>query len=242
MKVVIVKDYQEMSKRAAEIFYDLMKAQEEVVFGLATGSTPLGLYKNLIELYRKGEISFQKVKAFNLDEYCGLSKEHPQSYYSFMRNNLYNEVDMMEENIFIPNGNTNDPKKASQDYNELLETVEMDLQILGIGSNGHIGFNEPGTHFDQETFVVQLTEETRLDNRRFFNNLEEVPKYAITMGIKNILKAKKILLLASGLNKAEAIRRLIEEEKNEDLPASALKDHPQTIIIVDQEAASLLKK
>lgn len=133
-------------------------------------------------------------------------------------------------------------QKASQDYNELLETVEMDLQILGIGSNGHIGFNEPGTHFDQETFVVQLTEETRLDNRRFFNNLEEVPKYAITMGIKNILKAKKILLLASGLNKAEAIRRLIEEEKNEDLPASALKDHPQTIIIVDQEAASLLKK
>ncbi len=240
MKIVEVKDYQELSKVAAKILIDLIKEKPSCTLGLATGSSPIGLYKNLIESYKKGEISFKDVKTYNLDEYCNLDKNHSQSYYTFMHENLFNHIDINEENIHIPEGNGSDLNKLCDDYNNLLSKASIDLQILGIGGNGHIGFNEPGTLFSQETFIVTLAEKTRQDNKRFFNSIDEVPTRAITMGIKNIMQAKKILLIASGKSKAEAIKSLVKGEITEAFPASVLKNHKDVIVIVDKDAASLL--
>ena len=239
MKVIKVKDYQELSKVASEIIGNLLKEKPNATLGLATGSTPIGLYRNLISMYQNQEISFKDVKTYNLDEYCNLPKNHKESYYTFMHVNLFDHVDINEANINIPStiGDLNELSKA---YNEKLKEANIDLQVLGIGSNGHIGFNEPNTSFDQETFIVKLAEKTRLDNMRFFNSLEEVPEYAITMGIKNIMESKQILLLASGKSKAEAIKELLQGEINEKFPASVLKKHSNVIVIIDEEASSLL--
>lgn len=241
MEVIKVKDYQEMSDVASKIVGELLKSKSEAILGLATGSTPIGLYKNLIKMNQNKEISFKNVKTYNLDEYCDLPKEHKESYYTFMHVNLFNHVDINEENVHIPSSVGADLNKLCENYNNELNKVSIDLQVLGIGGNGHIGFNEPGTSFDQETFIVKLTEKTRQDNKRFFNSIEEVPQYAITMGIKNIMNAKKILLLASGKGKSEAIKNLVEGKVTEDFPASVLKNHKNVIVIVDEDAASLLK-
>lgn len=205
MQVIKVKNYEELSKVAAEIIANLVKEKPDCTLGLATGSSPIGLYQNLIKKYEAGEISFKNVKTYNLDEYCQLPKSHPESYYSFMHRNLFYHIDIKEENVHIPNSEGNDLQKLCDEYNDLLHKATIDLQLLGIGANGHIGFNEPGTSFEQETFVVKLTEKTRQDNKRFFNSIDEVPTYAMTMGIKNIMQAKKVLLVASGANKQEAI-------------------------------------
>ncbi|NLD25732.1 MAG: glucosamine-6-phosphate deaminase [Acholeplasmataceae bacterium] len=242
MNLVIVRNYEEMSAKASQIIGTLLKKQPDAVLGLATGSTPIGLYTNLIKMYENKEISFSNVKTYNLDEYCDLPKEHPQTYFQFMWKNLFDHIDIKKENVHIPDGNTANHEQACKEYNELLKQIKIDLQVLGIGSNGHIGFNEPGTPFEQETFIVKLSENTRKDNQRFFASLSEVPQYAITMGIHNIMQAEKIVLLASGKAKAEAIKNLVEGEISIDFPASVLKLHHHTIVIVDEEAASLLNK
>src|SRR5690554_5815237 len=238
MKVIKVKDYQELSQYASKIIIDLIKEKPNATLGLATGSSPLGLYENLIESYKKGEISFKDVKTFNLDEYIGLPKTHKESYYSFMHRNLFDHTDIRKENINLPNTEGEDIEKEVKRYNDSFNQASIDLQLLGIGSNGHIGFNEPGTPFDKETSVTKLAENTREDNKRFFNSMDEVPEYAITIGIKNILQAKKILLIANGKNKADAINKLINGEVTEDFPASALKNHPDVTIVIEIGRAS----
>ena len=242
MKLIVVKDYEEMSLEASLIIKDLLVKKPDATLGLATGSSPIGLYQNLIKYYEKGEISFKNVKTYNLDEYCELPRSHPESYYSFMHRNLFSHVDIKEENVHIPCSEGSDLEALCKEYNDLLHKATIDLQLLGIGANGHIGFNEPNTPFDQETWVVKLTEKTRLDNKRFFNSLDEVPTHAMTMGIANIMQAKCLLLVASGKNKAEAIRRLASGEINPECPATILNRHPNAIVIVDEEAASLIKK
>ena len=240
MKVIKVKNYEELSKVSADIIAELVKEKPNCTLGLATGSSPIGLYRNLINKYEAGEISFKDVKTYNLDEYCQLPKSHPESYYSFMHRNLFDHIDIKEENVHIPNSEGNDLKALCNEYNELLHKASIDLQLLGIGANGHIGFNEPGTSFDQETFIVKLTQKTREDNKRFFNSIDEVPMFAMTMGIKNIMQAKKILLVASGKNKQEAIKRLLSGEVGEDCPASILNKHNDVIVVVDEEALGLI--
>ncbi len=241
MQVIKVKNYEELSKVAAEIIANLVKEKPDCTLGLATGSSPIGLYQNLIKKYEAGEISFKNVKTYNLDEYCQLPKSHPESYYSFMHRNLFYHIDIKEENVHIPNSEGNDLQKLCDEYNDLLHKATIDLQLLGIGANGHIGFNEPGTSFEQETFVVKLTEKTRQDNKRFFNSIDEVPTYAMTMGIKNIMQAKKVLLVASGANKQEAIKKLLSGEVTESCPATILNRHKDAIIIVDEAALGLVK-
>ena len=240
MEVIKVKNYEELSKVAADIIAELLKEKPDATLGLATGSSPIGLYQNLIKKYQAGEISFKDVKSYNLDEYCELPKSHPESYYSFMHRNLFSQVDIKEENVHIPNSEGSDLEKLCNEYNELLHAANIDLQLLGIGANGHIGFNEPGTSFEQETFIVKLTEKTRLDNQRFFNSLDEVPTHAMTMGIKNIMQAKKLLLVASGKNKQDAVKKLLSGEITEEFPASILNKHNDVIVIIDEEAAGLL--
>lgn len=242
MKVIKVKDYEELSAKASEIIAQIMKEKDDAILGLATGSTPIGTYKNLIKKYQNKEISFKNIKSYNLDEYCELPREHHESYYTFMHRNLFDHVDMKEENINIPSSVGGELDKLAKEYNDKLNSVKIDLQLLGIGGNGHIGFNEPGTLFDQETFIVKLAEKTRQDNARFFASIDEVPRYAITMGIKNIMNAKKILLLASGANKQDAVKKLIEGPITEDFPASVLKKHGDVIVIIDEEAGKLLSK
>jgi glucosamine-6-phosphate deaminase len=240
MHIIKVKNYEELSNEAAKIIGSLLQKKPDATLGLATGSTPIGLYKNLIKMYQEKIISFKQVKTYNLDEYCDLPRKHPQSYFTFMHVNLFDHIDIQEKNIHIPQAEGDDLNTLAVKYNQALAKGQIDLQVLGIGGNGHIGFNEPKTPFDQETFIVQLTEKTRLDNQRFFASLDEVPKRAMTMGIKNIMQAKSILLLISGKSKAEAVKKLITCDPTVDFPASALKDHDKVIVIIDDDAASLL--
>lgn len=241
MKIIIVKDYNEMSEKAAEIIANKIKAKPNAVLGLATGSSPIGTYKRLVEKCQKGEISFKNITTYNLDEYCGIDRTHPQSYYYFMHDNLFNHVDISEENVHLPVANGKDLDACANAYSDALHKVHVDLQLLGIGGNGHIGFNEPGTSFDQETFVVKLTDKTRQDNKRFFNSIDEVPTHAMTMGIKNIMASEEILMLISGVNKADTVVRLLSGEITEDFPASILHKHSNTTVIIDQDAYSKVK-
>ena len=238
MKIIVVKDYEAMSELGAQIIKEQIQVNPSCTLGLATGSSPIGTYKNLIKANKDGEISFKDVKTYNLDEYCGISRSHPQSYYYFMHENLFDHVDINEENVHIPAVSNDNLDKDCEVYNEMLNNASVDLQLLGIGGNGHIGFNEPGTSFTQETFIVKLAEKTRQDNKRFFNSIDEVPTHAITMGIKNIMNAKKILMLISGASKADTVVRLLNEEIDTDFPASVLHKHPDVTVIIDQEAYS----
>ena len=240
MKIVVVENYEKLSSEAARIIINQLKKKPDSVLGLATGGTPVGMYENLRKAYAEGEVSFKDVKTYNLDEYCGIDPKHPQSYHYYMHQNLFDYIDIKPENVHLPSASEN-WEDAAKAYNDLLNQTEIDLQVLGIGSNGHIGFNEPGTSFEQETFVVELAEKTRLDNQRFFNSLDEVPRYAITMGIKNIMQAKQILLLISGKNKAETAKRLLEGKVSNDFPASVLHLHPNVTVILDEDAYGLQK-
>ena len=241
MKVIITVNYEEMSKKAAEIVKKQIKEKPNTVLGLATGSTPLGMYKHLIEMYKRGEIDFSNVITFNLDEYIGLSPDHPQSYHYFMFHNFFNHINIKKENVHIPNGIAEDLEEECRKYEEEIEKAGgIDLQILGIGINGHIGFNEPDESIETKTHVVTLTEKTINANKRFFKSAEEVPRKAITMGLGSIMKAKKIVLLASGKNKAEAIKETIKGQLTTKVPATVLALHPDVTIIIDKEAASLI--
>ncbi|MFD1609370.1 glucosamine-6-phosphate deaminase [Oceanobacillus luteolus] len=237
MKFIKVKDFKEMSMKAAEMIADRVKESEKPVLGLATGSTPEGLYKILVEKYKQGEIDFSNTVTFNLDEYIGLPDDDPQSYHYFMNENLFKHINIPAENTHVPSGIAEDVQQECRDYESLIQsTGKIDLQILGIGKNGHIGFNEPGTAFDIRTHIVDLDETTIQANARFFDSIDDVPTKAITMGIGTILESKEILMIISGEGKQEAVTKLLQGEISEDFPASALHKHPNTTVIIDEAA------
>lgn len=240
MQVIITENYDELSEVGADIVVEEMQRLEKPVICFATGSTPIGVYQNLISAYKEGIISFKDVISYNLDEYVGLDQSHDQSYYYFMQDNLFSKVNILKENIHFASGQADTMDENIKKYQDELAENEIDLLILGIGSNGHIAFNEPGTSFSSKTHVVKLDEKTRLDNCRFFNSIDEVPEYAITMGISEIMSAKKIIMLAEGEKKAPAIKELLEGYKTEEFPASIVLDHDDVTLIVDTKAASLL--
>lgn len=240
MKVIVVKDYEQMSDKAFEIMKQVVVNNPSAVLGLATGTTPIGLYKRMIEDCKNGT-SYKNIKTVNLDEYKGLDVTSDQSYVYFMRDNLFNHVDIDLNNTNIENGKAENAEEECARYNALLDELQQDIQLLGLGSNGHIAFNEPGTPFGSVTHVVDLQESTIKDNARLFNDISEVPRQAFTMGLKNIMNAKKILILASGANKAKAVYGMIHGEVTESLPASVLQLHPDCTLIIDESAASLLK-
>lgn len=239
MKVIVVKDYEEMSQKAFEIMASVLDAKEDAVIGLATGTTPIGLYSKMIEDCKKGR-SYAKVKTANLDEYYGIDPTNEQSYVSFMKAKLFDHIDIEQNNTHIELSNAKDAQAECDRYTALLEKMPRDIQVLGIGSNGHVGFNEPNTPFGSDTHVVELTESTIKDNSRLFNSIDEVPTKALTMGIKQVMQAKKIILLANGKNKAKAIRDAVKGKVDPICPASILQLHPDVTFIVDEDAASLL--
>ena len=243
MEVIICKNKDEASTKACEIMVGIVKENPKAVLGLATGSTPVQLYAKMIEDHKENGTSYKDIQTYNLDEYFGLDQSHPQSYHYFMNKHLFSGIDIKLENVHVPNG-AGEIQESCDDYNKLLAENPIDIQLLGIGSNGHIGFNEPGTSFDSVTHMIELKESTRQDNARLFfdGKIDDVPTHAITMGISNIMQAKKVLLVACGENKAEPIKVLVEGQKTTDVPASALQDHSDVVVIVDKAAASLLTK
>ena len=235
MKIIVCKDYQEMSHTAAKIVIEQVKHKPDSILGLATGSSPLGMYERIIKSYQEKEVSFKEVKTFNLDEYVGIDLNHKESYHFYMNEHLFKHIDINPTNIHIPSPNGN-IKKTTQAYDYQLKNNPIDLQVLGLGTNGHIGFNEPGTPFSATTFKVELNPQTRTDNARFFNTLDEVPTHAITMGIKSIMKAKKILVLVYGSHKQEALYNMIYGEITPQIPASILQVHCDLTVITDEAA------
>ena len=240
MNIIISKNYDELSEKAARIIIDTVRQKPDAVLGLATGTTPLGLYKRLISDHKENGTSYKHIRAVNLDEYKGLPKDHPQSYAYFMRKNLFDHIDIDLNNTYIENGMADDEQAECNRYDEILNKYPRDVQLLGLGSNGHIAFNEPNTPFDSTTHVVTLAESTVRDNARLFEDISEVPRKAYTMGLKSIMQAKKIIVLANGLNKAEIVSRLMYGKPSEELPASILYDHKDCTVILDEEAASKL--
>ncbi|MDD3924904.1 MAG: glucosamine-6-phosphate deaminase [Erysipelotrichaceae bacterium] len=239
-KIIVCENYEEMSKKAFSVIRDIVVENPKAVLGLATGSSPVGLYQLMIEDHQKNGTSYKDVTTFNLDEYLGIAKDHPQSYYTFMHENLFKGLDIKEENIHIPSG-SGDVDQQAANYESLLADNMIDVQVLGIGRNGHIGFNEPGTPFDALTHIVKLKENTRKDNARFFDSLDEVPTHAITMGSGTIMqRAKKVLMIASGEAKQDAIYNMIKGPITTDLPASILQKHDDVVVILDKAAAAKL--
>lgn len=241
IELIVAEDYDEMSRKAANIIADLIKKNPNAILGLATGSTPVGTYNELIQKNKNKEISFQNVTTFNLDEYIDLDKNHPQSYYTFMYEHLFKNIDINLAKTHIPKGQ-GDPKLNVQNYENLLHNNKINLQILGVGRNGHIGFNEPGTPFDMGVHDVELHNKTIKDNARFFeNDISKVPKKAITMGIRNILDSETIILMANGTNKADAIKYVMNHKVDINIPVTALQIHKGKVyVIVDKKAASKL--
>ena len=241
MRVVILKDREQVDQRAADIICDAVNSHPEIVLGLATGGTPLGTYGELVRRCTARQVSFRACTTFNLDEYIGLPASHPESYYSFMHRELFSQADFDTARCHLPDGQSNDLDRACADYEQLIRGAGgIDLQLLGIGSDGHIAFNEPGSSLASRTRIKALTQQTREDNTRFFSSIDEVPQVAITMGIGTILEARRILLLATGKGKASAVRSFIEGPVTSQVPASALQLHPQVTVLLDEEAASWL--
>ncbi|MDA3734178.1 glucosamine-6-phosphate deaminase [Niameybacter massiliensis] len=241
MTIYVTKNYDEMSKKGAEIIAEFLKVKPAANLGLATGGTPVGMYKELIEMNKKGEISFKEVSAYNLDEYYPIEKTNDQSYDYFMKDNLFNHVDININNTHIPNGMAANCEAEGKAYDELVRaTGGVDIQVLGIGGNGHIGFNEPSDIFEPITHQVTLDERTIQDNARFFNSIDEVPTQAITMGIGTIMTAKSILLLASGSGKATILREMLLGKVDPRVPASILQFHKDVKVVLDEEAAAEL--
>lgn len=242
MNILKFQNDEDFVQTGANIIASLLQSNPKAVLGLATGSSPVGVYAKLAEMNKKGLVSFSKATSFNLDEYIGLPVDHEQSYRSFMNEKLFNHIDINPAQTHIPNGNAADMAAECLAYDKMLEDQgPVDLQILGIGANGHIGFNEPDVNLSGKTHVVDLLEDTREANARFFDSLDEVPRQAVTMGIGGILKARQILLLASGAGKAEAIRNAVEGPITTQCPASLLQSHPNVIVLVDEGAGKWLK-
>lgn len=240
MKIIIAKDYADLSARAAEIMLGVVMQNPQAVLGLATGTTPLGLYTKMIAEHKEKGTDYSRIRTVNLDEYKGLPKTHEQSYAYFMKKNLFDGLGIRPEQTNIENGMAKGDKAECARYDALLEQLPRDIQLLGLGSNGHIAFNEPGTPFGSGTHVVTLAESTVKDNARLFENISEVPRKAFTMGIKQIMQAKKVLVLASGTNKTEAVYKMVKGEITEEVPASVLQLHPDCILITDEVAAKKL--
>ncbi len=243
MKIYQAKNYQEMSRKAANIISAQIIMKPDAVLGLATGSTPIGTYQQLIDWYKKGDLDFSEIRSVNLDEYKGLPADNDQSYAYFMRTNLFDSVNIKKENTYIPNGLEDDIAKECARYNSIIHTLGgIDLQLLGLGGNGHIGFNEPGAAYEKETHCVKLTENTIQANSRFFEKLEDVPRYAYTTGIKNIMQARRILLIASGENKADALYRSLFGPITPAVPASILQLHNNVTVVADEAALSVCRQ
>ncbi len=241
MIVYRTKDYKDMSRKAANIISAQIIIKPNCVLGLATGSTPIGAYQQLVEWYHKGDIDFSLVRTVNLDEYKGLSEDNQQSYRYFMNHNLFNHVNIDINNTYMPNGMAKDDDAECERYTEIIKALGgIDLQLLGLGHNGHIGFNEPNNAFDMETHCVALTQSTIEANSRLFEDADEVPRYAYTMGIKTIMQAKKILIVVSGEDKAEIVRRAFTGDVTPSVPVSILQMHKDVILVGDETALSLI--
>lgn len=231
---------QSIGQYVSEELIKQIKAKPNSVLGLATGSTMLPVYAELIAKVKEQNIDLSAVTTFNLDEYIGLSAEHDQSYHFFMQDNLFRHLGLKAEQSTLPDGTAADMEKECRQYSELLEDAKLDVQLLGIGTNGHIGFNEPYTAFDSRTHVVKLTENTLKDNSRFFTDVSEMPTHAVTMGLADIMAAKEVILVATGKHKAEVMAELFHSPVTEAMPASVLKQHHNVLILMDEEAASLI--
>lgn len=242
MKIIRAKDYNDMSRKAANIISAQVIMKPNCVLGLATGSTPIGTYAQLVEWYKKGDLDFSEVTTVNLDEYKGLTRDNDQSYYYFMNDNLFSKVNINLERTFLPDGMEPDSDKACADYNKIIADVGgVDLQLLGLGHNGHIGFNEPGMAFEAETHCVNLTESTMKANQRFFASMDDVPRQAYTMGIKTIMQAKKILVVVSGEDKAAIVKEAFFGPITPAVQASVLQLHNDVTIVADEAALSFIK-
>lgn len=243
MKIIRAKDYNDMSRKAANIISAQIIMKPHCVLGLATGSTPIGIYEQLVEWYKKGDLDFSEVTTLNLDEYKGIARENEQSYYFFMNEKLFSKVNINPERTFLPDGMEPDSGKACADYNMIIEEAGgVDLQLLGLGHNGHIGFNEPGMAFEAQTHCVNLTESTMKANQRFFASADEVPKQAYTMGIKTIMQAKKILVVVSGEDKAAIVKEAFLGTITPKIQASVLQLHNDVTLVADEAALSLIEK
>ncbi len=241
MRIIKTKDYADMSRKAANIIGAQVIAKPDCVLGLATGSTPIGTYKELIAACANGDLDFSEVKSVNLDEYKGLTRDNDQSYYYFMNENLFKHINIDPANTNLPDGTEPDAAKACKDYDAVLKAVGgIDLQLLGLGHNGHIGFNEPADHFELTTNCVDLQESTIKANQRFFASYDDVPKQAYTMGIGTIMSARKVLVVASGADKAEIVKKAFTGPVTPQVPASILQMHPDCVVVVDAAAGSLL--
>ena len=242
MKIIRATDYYDMSRKAANIISAQVIMKPNCVLGLATGGTPVGTYKQLVEWYNKGDLDFSEVTTVNLDEYRGLPREHPESYWSFMHKNLFDLVNIRPEAIHLPDGTNMDSAAECAHYDEIIRQLGgVDLQLLGIGHDGHIGFNEPGEAFELETHCVDLTPATIEANKRFFDGNEDlVPKQAYTMGIKTIMQARKVLMVANGVGKADIVKKAFFGPVTPEVPASILQMHPDFTLVLDAEAASRL--
>lgn len=237
---VIIGTPEEIAEKAAQQYVDLLTKKPSAVLGLATGSTPLGLYAQLVRLNKAGKLSFAGCETFNLDEYVGLDGAHDQSYRYFMNKNLFSQVDVRIDHTHVPSGSVGSDEEAAAYDEQIAAAGGIDLQLLGIGLNGHIGFNEPLTPFDSVTHIVKLTDSTREANRRFFASLDEVPTHAVTMGIHTVMGARSIILMATGENKAEIIKKTVEGRPEIAVPASLLQLHDDVTVYLDEAAASRL--
>ena len=258
MRLIVTKNYEEMSKVAAKQMAEDIKRNPEIVLGLATGGTPVGMYKELIRMYNEGELDklfihsnwsstsreldFSKVTSINLDEYVGLAGDHDQSYRYFMNTNLFDHINIDKNNTFVPNGLAENVEEECMAYDARIQDMGgIDLQLLGLGANGHIGFNEPGEALSVGTHLTDLKESTIEANARFFDSIDDVPRKAITMGLGGIMKAKKIMVIASGEGKAEVVKAMMSGKITTEIPATMLQMHRDVILIVDEDAAKLLK-
>lgn len=241
MQIIKTKDYEDMSRKAANIIASLVTLKPNCVLGLATGSSPIGTYKELIKRYNEGDLDFSKVTSVNLDEYKGLSGDHDQSYRYFMNHNFFDHINIDKARTFVPDGTEPDADKACGEYNAIIaSTGGQDLQLLGLGHDGHIGFNEPADVFPPVTHCVDLTDMTIEANKRFFASKDDVPRQAYTMGIQNIMLAKKVLVVVSGADKADILKAVVEGPITPQVPASVLQLHPDCVFVVDEAAAAKL--
>jgi glucosamine-6-phosphate deaminase len=242
MRVIRCKDYDDMSRKTANIISAQVILKPNAKLGLATGTTPIGAYEQLIKWYNKGDVDFAEVTTYNLDEYLGLSGDDKQSYRYFMDHTFFNHINIDKANTHVPNGAATDPEAACRDYDELMaQAGSLDLQLLGIGRNGHVGFNEPGDSFSKGTHVVELAQSTIEANSRLFDHIDQVPKKALSMGVQNIMSAKTILVAASGADKAQAVRDMIEGPVSPRCTASILQLHADCFVVADEAALSLCK-
>lgn len=242
MKIIHAESYDDLSRKAAEIIAAQIKSKPDSVLGLATGSSPVGTYKELVKMYESGELDFSRISSINLDEYVGLDGTSDQSYRFFMNDNLFDHINIDKSNTNVPNGKAEDRDAECSRYDALRSEIgPIDMQLLGIGENGHIGFNEPSDEFIYETHVVTLTDSTIMANSRLFADPADVPRYAMTVGMETIMTAKKVLLVANGAKKAQALRDTVSGPVTPRVPASILQQHPDVTIIADAEALSLIK-